>query len=69
MVEFLCDQIETTMGHCDLFKRQKILTSLRLLSFARGYGELHILFIIQRSDWIMVKISATCTVGAMEIKL
>ena len=31
MVELLCDQIETTMGHCDLFQwLKKILTSLRV---------------------------------------
>jgi hypothetical protein len=31
MVVFLCDQIKTTMGHCDLFQwLKKILTPLRL---------------------------------------
>jgi hypothetical protein len=40
-----------------------------LLSFARGYGELHFRVISQRSDSIMFQISATCTVGAMGVKV
>jgi hypothetical protein len=37
MVELLCDQIETTMGHCDLFQwLKKILTPLRLTPITLG---------------------------------
>jgi hypothetical protein len=37
MVELLCDQIETTMGHCDLFQwLKKIFTPLRLTPIGLG---------------------------------
>jgi len=42
---------------------------VRLLSFAKGYGELCAQFISQRSDWFVFQISATCTVGPMRVKL
>ena len=36
-MELLCDQIETTMGHCDLFEwLKKILTPLRLMPITIG---------------------------------
>ena len=37
MVELLCDQIATTMGHCNLFHQlKKILTPLRLTPIGLG---------------------------------
>jgi hypothetical protein len=63
MVELLCDQIETTLGHCDLFQRLNTVFA----PFERNahYSS----FISQRSGWIMFQISATCTFGAMGAKL
>jgi hypothetical protein len=50
-------------------KKDSYPFEVNALSFAKGYGELHALFISQRSDWIVFQISATCAVGAMGIKL
>lgn len=60
MAELFCVQIETTMGHCNVFQwLNEILTPLRLTPITCS----------QRSDWILFQISATCTIGAIEAKL
>ena len=61
-VELCQKQINTDVGHCNLFQwLRKICTSLRLTPIILGFS--------QRSGWIMFQISATCSVGAMGAKL
>jgi len=69
-VEILCGKVGTAMGHCDLFQRlNEMSATLRVLSFAEGYGALHPRFINQRSDWNMFQTRATCTFGAIDFKM
>jgi hypothetical protein len=63
MAELLCDQIETAMGHCDLFQW------LKKDSYPLKVNAHYCKFISQRSGWFMFQIRATCAVGAMGIKL